>query len=152
MTIVLPTKSLALAAIVAWSGIAASVLTGQREHAPQAVSVLPAHFEQRWGEVAADNESVLKKQDRLVLPAPEPPTQKLRHVVPVPLDPATIDDVPIIRATPADEKQAEEEKTARKTVRHHVEREERHVERNVCTRHGMHKVITRGGKSWRCRR
>ena len=26
------------------------------------------------------------------------------------------------------------------------------VERNVCTRHHMHKVITRGGKSWRCRR
>ena len=25
-------------------------------------------------------------------------------------------------------------------------------EQNICTRHGMHKVITRGGKSWRCRR
>ena len=25
-------------------------------------------------------------------------------------------------------------------------------ESNVCTRHGMQKVITRGGKSWRCRR
>jgi hypothetical protein len=23
---------------------------------------------------------------------------------------------------------------------------------DVCTRHGMHKVITRGGRSWRCRR
>ena len=25
-------------------------------------------------------------------------------------------------------------------------------ERNVCTRHQMRKVITRGGKSWRCRK
>jgi hypothetical protein len=40
-------------------------------------------------------------------------------------------------------------------------RKERRVERhrhhavshsNVCTRHGMHKVITHHGKSWRCRR
>jgi len=23
--------------------------------------------------------------------------------------------------------------------------------RNVCTRHGMRKVVTRGGRSWRCR-
>jgi hypothetical protein len=28
----------------------------------------------------------------------------------------------------------------------------RRHETNVCTRHHMHKVITRGGKSWRCRR
>jgi hypothetical protein len=26
------------------------------------------------------------------------------------------------------------------------------TERNVCTRHGMRKVITRGGRSWRCSR
>ena len=32
--------------------------------------------------------------------------------------------------------------------RHHP----RPVEHNICTRHGMHKVITRGGRSWRCRR
>jgi hypothetical protein len=25
-------------------------------------------------------------------------------------------------------------------------------ESNVCTRHGMHKQVTRGGRSWRCRR
>jgi hypothetical protein len=25
-------------------------------------------------------------------------------------------------------------------------------ERNICTRHGMHKQVTRGGRSWRCRR
>jgi hypothetical protein len=30
----------------------------------------------------------------------------------------------------------------------HAERSER----DICTRHRMHKVITRGGKSWRCRR
>lgn len=28
----------------------------------------------------------------------------------------------------------------------------RYAERNVCTRHHMHKVYTRGGRSWRCRR
>ena len=26
------------------------------------------------------------------------------------------------------------------------------VERNICTRHNMRKVVTRGGKSWRCMR
>ncbi len=25
-------------------------------------------------------------------------------------------------------------------------------ESNLCTRHGMHKVFTNGGKSWRCRK
>lgn len=152
MALILPTKSLAVAAIVAWSGIAVSVLTGQREAVPHTAPVA-AQFQQRWADVAADNESVLKKQDRLPLPAPEPSTQKLPHVVPVPLDPATIDDVPVIRATPADEKQAAEE-TRPRHVRHvrHVEREERHVKRDVCSRHGMHKVTTRHGKSWRCRK
>ena len=28
----------------------------------------------------------------------------------------------------------------------------RHIEHNICTRHGMHKQITHGGRSWRCRR
>ena len=27
----------------------------------------------------------------------------------------------------------------------------RSVEADLCTRHGLHKVITHGGKSWRCR-
>jgi len=38
-----------------------------------------------------------------------------------------------------------EEKITTKPKQHHVERD-------VCQRHGMHKVITRGGRSWRCRR
>jgi hypothetical protein len=33
----------------------------------------------------------------------------------------------------------------------HAERRH-HRESNICTRHGMHKVITRSGRSWRCRR
>jgi hypothetical protein len=34
-----------------------------------------------------------------------------------------------------------------------VSRHRRHAEvRDVCTRHGMHKKVTRGGKSWRCSR
>ena len=28
---------------------------------------------------------------------------------------------------------------------------ERHAPPDICARHGMHKVVTRGGKSWRCR-
>jgi hypothetical protein len=147
MALILPTKSLALVAIVAWSGIAASVLTGQREAAPQAVSVVPAHFEQRWGEVAADNESVLKKQDRL----PDPVVHTPRHVEPAPLlEPATAEDV--MQADEEKTKPKRAERAARLKHAAREEREERHVERNVCTRHGMRKVTTRHGKSWRCRK
>ena len=142
MALILPTKSLALAAIVAWSGIAASVLTGQREAAPHAAPV-SAQFQQRWSDVPADDQAVLKKQDRL--PVPEP--QKMRQAAP---EPAAVDPKPLAKATPADEQQAAEEKRPRHV--RHVEHEERHAERNVCTRHGMRKVITRHGKSWRCRK
>ena len=31
-------------------------------------------------------------------------------------------------------------------------RHRRQAATNVCTRHGMRKMITRGGKSWRCQR
>lgn len=146
MALILPTKSLALVAIVAWSGIAVSVLTGQREAAPHTAPV-SAQFQQRWADVAADNESVLKKQDRL----PDPVVHTPRHVEPAPLlEPATAEDV-----MQADEEKTKPKKAERAARLKHVareEREERHVERNVCTRHGMRKVTTRHGKSWRCRK
>lgn len=151
MALVLPTKVFAIAAVLAWSGIAASMLTHPREAVPQAHSTVVAAFQQRWGSVASDEEGLLKKQDRLPLPAAAPLMHELRPIDPVPLEPSTIDDlVPVpVKATPEDEKQAAEEK--HRHVRH-VEPEERHVEHNVCTRHGMRKVITRHGKSWRCRK
>ena len=33
-----------------------------------------------------------------------------------------------------------------------AKRKLRYVEHDVCIRHGMHKVFTHGGRSWRCRR
>jgi chemotaxis response regulator CheB len=50
---------------------------------------------------------------------------------------------PVVRVHDADD----EEKPAARRRRH----AERHVEANICTRHGKRKVEINGGKSWRCR-
>jgi hypothetical protein len=49
----------------------------------------------------------------------------------------------------ADELEIEPQMEPRKLTRH-----SRHLDhpRDVCARHGLRKVITRGGRSWRCRR
>jgi len=45
--------------------------------------------------------------------------------------------------------EAEEDPPRKRKVK---AKRERHASANVCSRHGMRKVTTRGGKSWRCRR
>jgi hypothetical protein len=109
-------KAIIITGIVAWSGIAAAVLTMPQEP-------LKAKFGERWESVA--ELAPLKKQDRLVQPADEPrPVITERVLVAPPEDVKTEPRPPI------------------KPIGEH----------NICARHGMHKVTTRGGKSWRCRR
>jgi len=128
----MPGRSFRIAGVVALSGIVAAMLTLSRE--PPAVSataspaVVKAEFDARWDDAAEP--APLKKQDRLALPVttervPVPPRIEL-----------SVDDA-----------------TAQIEAKKPVEKTKRHVrEHNICTRHKMHKVMIRGGRSWRCRR
>jgi len=73
----------------------------------------------------------LRKADRLYLPpvSVDGPVMVVPAVAP-PLLPAPHDDPKPARA----------------------ERRHRQAGGDVCTRHGMRKVVTNGGRSWRCRR
>jgi hypothetical protein len=93
---------------------------------PRPHAAIPDAITDRWPEPEP-----LRKTDRLALP-PVPaggPAMVVPAVAP-PLLPAPHDDP----------------KPAR------TERRHRHASGDVCTRHGMRKVVTRGGRSWRCRR
>jgi hypothetical protein len=121
----LPGKSFIVAGALAMSGIIAGAVSGGRAPAPVVTKATAAQFDQRWEDVSTDDQPLLKKQDRLALVA-EPKVVPVERVVP-----------------PA----AETVKVAAATAS-----ARRHTEQNICTRHGMHKVETHGGRSWRCRR
>jgi hypothetical protein len=83
-----------------------------------------ALFDKRW-----DQMPTVAEIRTIPLTRPEPPP------------------LPVVRPEGKDpEPEAEPEPKHRRKV----EREPRH--QDVCERHGLHKVITRGGRSWRCRR
>lgn len=81
---------------------------------------------------AAAEQPVLKKSDRLPVHGQEPVVVKTERVLP-PEPPAPVE----IKKKPVAE----------------PEHKERHVEHDICTRHGMHKVwiVKRHWRSWRCR-
>lgn len=88
-------------------------------------------FETRYVDLGA-----AKKQDKLSL---EPEIVRTVPIVPV--------EKPVEKlVTAAVEEPTPEERPA---ARH---RQPVTVESNLCTRHGLRKVITRGGKSWRCQK
>jgi hypothetical protein len=123
---ILAPKTFLLTAILAWSGIVAAVwLMRTEEPALVIAQTEPPEFDMRW-----DDATVLKKQDRLPLAArPIPnPVERILRDVPVRVPPIVMS----LEDKPATERR-------------------RHVARNVCTRHGKHKVIINGGRSWRCR-
>lgn len=105
---------------------ALTILASERDP-PRPPAALPDAFAEQW----TDDPPAASKGDRLPLfaPAPAPPVE-----VPPPIWMSTVADI----------KQARNE-TPRA-------RNKPAPERDICTRHGMHKQITRGGKSWRCRR
>jgi hypothetical protein len=122
---VIPGKTFMIVGALALSGIVTGALMRGDEPAPaMAMASLEPKFEDRWEdpELAA-----LMKQDRL-------PVKALSGTAPVAVEVAVV--------------RTDEPKTARTTVsvRRH------HRERDICSRHNMRKQITRGGKSWRCRK
>jgi hypothetical protein len=128
MTRLLPSKTFLIAGALAWSGLIAAMLSMSREPAPAESAPVVAKFDSRWEEL--DDPPLLKKQDRLALPV-------VTERVPVsPLIALSVDNAAV-------------ETAPKKPVERH-----RHVgeRRNICSRHGMHRVITHGGRSWRCRK
>jgi hypothetical protein len=107
----------------------------QRAPAPASASASQARAgEHRFDAAWRDTVAVippLKKADRLQVTSTEP---KVTERVP-PAPDALVSVPPVILVQ--DEEPA---------LRH------RRAERNVCSRHGMRKVVTHGGRSWRCKR
>jgi outer membrane biosynthesis protein TonB len=124
----LPGKSFQLAGALALSAIVAAMVSGGRgpEPAPAASAPVVAKFDARWD--MPDGPPLLKKQDRLPLP------------LPTPVQPETV-------AMVQPQERVEEPKTKPKKAE-----PVRTAERDVCTRHGMHKISIRHGRSWRCRK
>jgi hypothetical protein len=102
------------------------VLAGLGHEAPP-TPVVPIQIAERWPEeelVAAKADRLpIQTQAPLYLPVEEPRSETMAL------------------ATTADIQPHREQHRAKK---------QKPVD--ICTRHGLHKVITRGGKSWRCRR
>jgi hypothetical protein len=96
---------------------------------PKPPEKVPDAFADRW----LSEEPVAPKADRL-------PLAESAVTLPAPIELATAADIEQSRA----ETPGERNKPAR--ARNKPARE-----RNICTRHGMHKQVTRGGRSWRCR-
>jgi hypothetical protein len=119
-----------------------AVLTYAAMHRPSPAETKPvAHdrFDVAWSDVMqTTGGSVLRKADQERVATSEPvPVQTERIVPPTKIPPVVL---------------VEEERTE-DSPRRSRSRKQRHAAvRDVCTRHGMHKVVTRGGKSWRCKK
>ena len=91
-------------------------------------------LDQAWA--ASFQEAVEKKTVRTIELTP-PKKVITERVSPPPAESAPVTVPPVIAVQ-------EEDKPP-------VVRRRRHAEgRDICSRHGMHKKVTRGGKSWRC--
>jgi len=130
-------KAFRIAGVLALAAIAAAMISGWRAPAPSPARAAPvvtkAVFAERFD--VPNDWPLLKKQDRLPLP-PE-----IKDPVPVPL-PVPVPTEAVAMMQP--DEPVEVKPVARKKT---VAREH-----DVCTRHHMHKIWIRHGKSWRCRR
>jgi hypothetical protein len=127
-----------VAAVVAWSGIAAAVLSMRNEPAPAKAETEETRanpeFNMRW-----DDAPALKKQDRLPLVQPDPNSVERIDVADAPAR------VPLVVASLDQHRLETQEGNVESVTRR------RHVARDICARHGKHKVLIHGGRSWRCR-
>lgn len=114
--------ALVVAGAIAWSGIAAAIISGSRE--PTTASAFDERFGQNVSEAAP-----LKKQDRLVVAEAGP--------VPVKTEVVLVQPQTTVEAKPVERKR-------REVV-------ERTVEQNICTRHRLKKVWVTS-RRWRCRK
>jgi hypothetical protein len=131
-----PGKSFLIAGVLALSGIMAGVLALPRGPTPAPAASAPVVTKAVFGE--RFDWPLLKKQDRLPLP-PAPKED------PVPVQAETVvmtqpDDLIDVKKKAEPKKKEKPTRTA--SAEHH----------DVCRRHHMHKVMTHGGRSWRCRR
>jgi len=127
-------KTFLLAAALAWSGIAAAVVSIRNEPAP--VMAKAAEFDARW-----DDATELKKQDRLPLLTREADWRPAQEPEPIPKYPEP-DVVPPVKmpAVVAIPNEDDDRPVSRRT----------HRTRDVCEKHGKRKVAIRG-RSWKCR-
>jgi hypothetical protein len=118
-----------------------------------------ASFDKAWADqfqTSVAKKTDVDRQARVILTEPKPvPTERIVPDAP----PVTVSTLSP-SAPPVVEPDEEGERPAviRKRKRPIIERPaaekkvvEKKAESNVCTRHGKRKVVTRGGKSWRCR-
>ena len=127
------------------SALAALILTfaiqrlpGETRMVVEKPEIKQAQFDAAW----ADNfqQAVAKKQDRvrvIELASTESKPVVTERIVPPTDAPAVMPPVVMVQ----------EDKPASHGRRHYAENES-----NVCTRHHLRKIVTRGGKSWRCGR
>jgi hypothetical protein len=97
---------------------------------PRAPAEIPIHDK----DAARLDRTRTDKSDRLriitAVPDPMPALPPVASAVPLPL-PSTPSSIKLPLVAPAQEADARSD---------------------ICTRHGLHKVITQGGRSWRCRK
>jgi hypothetical protein len=135
--LLVPSKPFLIAGALAWSGLVAAMVSASHEPTPAIAEfkrLIPSPaFDERWDNTTVEDQALLKKQDRLVMREQDPlPKHPDSVVVPPVKMPAVVmvqtedDDKPISRR--------------------------KHRSRDVCAKHGMHKVTIRGGRSWRCRK
>jgi hypothetical protein len=127
-----PGKPFQIAAAMALAGIVAGALAGGRQPVASAPVAAKPEFGSRWESLSADEEPLLKKSDRLALADANAAPIRSERVVPSP-SPAK----PLIMVQTADDERPVSP---------------RHRRLDVCERHGMRRVVTHGGRSWRCRR
>lgn len=137
MIMPMPGRSFQIAGVLALTGIIAAMVSGMRgEPAPSptvTAAVAKPVFAERFE--VPDDFPMLRKTDRLPLPnvITGEPTQTVATARPDQVE------------KPTEKKPVEKPHGRTMTA-------EREVEHDVCARHHMHKVITHGGRSWRCRR
>ena len=115
----------------------------QRIPVPEPAAAAERRFDAAWQDTAAVIPP-LKKADRLqIVSAESKSVVGAARIIPAPDDaPASMPPVILVQ---------DDKPPAARHRRHHNSEPGR-IEMNVCSRHGMHKVSIRGGKSWRCRR
>jgi len=129
----------ALAALI--MTLAIQRLPGETRMVVEKPTIREAQPDAAW----ADNfqQAVAKKQDRvrvIEMASTDSKPVVTERIVP-PTDASTV--VPPVVMV-------QEDKPASRGRRHYAERTRSGGD--VCSRHGMHKQVTRGGKSWRCKR
>jgi hypothetical protein len=136
-----PPKALVPAAVLLWSGLAVAALSArQSEPVLALVEAEPVHpFQARWDDATLADQPLLKKQDRLPLATVADVAVAERITPPAPDAPVGVPPVIVM--------QDDDDKPPAARHRRHS-----HSESNVCTRHRMHKVAVRSGRSWRCRK